>query len=60
LAFSLDFIMPFSFEKRYITARPANSIPNEQFAWDELQSNLCEVIEMLLEDEQTRFELFSY
>jgi predicted RNase H-like HicB family nuclease len=23
---------------------------------DELQSNLCEVIEMLLEDEQTRFE----
>jgi predicted RNase H-like HicB family nuclease len=23
---------------------------------DELQSNLCEVIEMLLEDEQTKFE----
>jgi predicted RNase H-like HicB family nuclease len=23
---------------------------------DELQKNLCEVIEMLLEDEQTRFE----
>jgi predicted RNase H-like HicB family nuclease len=23
---------------------------------DELQSNLCEVIEMLLEDEQTRFK----
>jgi predicted RNase H-like HicB family nuclease len=23
---------------------------------DELQSNLCEVIEMLLEDEKTRFE----
>jgi predicted RNase H-like HicB family nuclease len=23
---------------------------------DELQNNLCEVIEMLLEDEQTRFE----
>ncbi|NCJ06374.1 type II toxin-antitoxin system HicB family antitoxin [Synechococcales cyanobacterium C] len=23
---------------------------------DELQSNLCEVIEMLLEDDQTRFE----